>query len=204
MTDERPKPKQLLRPYQIEEHERTRDQMQSVLQDRTAAGKRDARVTLQKTEAALAEGTPQPVPIEERDAVEAEISELAGTIQHGMLSDEEMRRNPFGSVGRHVDWEKRNKWNIARYKELMLRTHIGSDDPDVASIERLRPATANVNYDNAQIPRDRVFSFPSEQYKRGWDDAFGKKTPEEIAAHVARLEADLDAATAPGSEKGAA
>ncbi len=78
----------------------------------------------------------------------------------GMLSQEEMRTNPPGAVDKHLNWEKANKQNIAKWKNLMLRMNVGTEDQDLCNIERLRPTKSTMNMDGAQVSRTQYFMPP--------------------------------------------
>lgn len=85
------------------------------------------------------------------DSAKSRIDTLVADITKGMPSDEEMRKCPPGAVGRHMAWEKRTKESVSEYKRLMIATNMGSDDPELASIERLRPTKSTLNMHNAVV-----------------------------------------------------
>lgn len=119
---------------------------------------------------------------EERDKAAKRVKELEGQIREGMLSAEEMRRNPPGAVDQNVWWERKNKKRIALWRDLNMALHKGipADQAEaLTSVERLRPRTSQLNMDNAQIPVARTFSFPSQQYQDNYDAIFKKSEPEE-------------------------
>lgn len=99
----------------------------------------------------------------ERDAAVQEFGRLESEIKVGMLSSEEMRRNPPGAVNRHIAWENRNKGKIARWKHLGLRLAAGGDmrgdvgaAQDAVNIELLRPLSngaRSLSMEGAQIPK---------------------------------------------------
>lgn len=80
----------------------------------------------------------------------------------GMPSQEEMRRNPPGAVGKHMGWEKRNKLKLIAWKNAQLILNKGTDDPDVANFERFRPTVSTLNIDNAAIPKTTHYHFPDK------------------------------------------
>lgn len=104
----------------------------------------------------------------ELDAVVKEEKELREQWQVGMLSHEEMRKNPPGAVDRLRAWEKKNKSKVLRWKNAQRTINPDNDDQDLASIERFRPKTSQLNMDNAQI-QGTNFNFPSEAFKEGFD-----------------------------------
>tara|TARA_R110000803_G_scaffold210440_2_gene282267 strand:+ start:32266 stop:32928 length:663 start_codon:yes stop_codon:yes gene_type:complete len=85
------------------------------------------------------------------DLAKSRIETLKVDIAKGMPTDEEMRKCPPGAVGRHMEWEKRTKESVSEYKRLMIATNTGSDDPELASIERLRPTKNTLNMHNAVV-----------------------------------------------------
>lgn len=91
-----------------------------------------------------------------RDELVREERELAEKIRAGMLTHEEMRRNPPGAVGRHMRWEAANKDNILAWKNLRRLNNPDDTDEDLANIEMLRPslgvAGASSFMADAQIP----------------------------------------------------
>lgn len=75
-----------------------------------------------------------------------EIAKLAGevmesTIRPALLTREEMRRNPAGSVGKflRVENSKPIKQAIQHWKRAQLALEPDSQDPDLANVERFRP-----------------------------------------------------------------
>jgi hypothetical protein len=125
----------------------------------------------------------------ERDAAAKEVKELEQQMRVGMLSAEEMRRNPPGAVDQNVWWERKNKWRVNRWRALQTALHkgiAGDQSRSLLDIERFRPRASQMNMDNAQIPAARTFSFPSEEFKEGWERIYGTKkaegAPEEPAS----------------------
>ena len=104
----------------------------------------------------------------ELDAVVKEEKQLREEWQVGMLSHEEMRKNPPGAVDRLRAWDKKNKSKVLRWKNAQRTINPDNDDQDLASIERFRPKTSQLNMDNAQI-QGTNFNFPSEAFKEGFD-----------------------------------
>lgn len=96
---------------------------------------------------------PRPFAQHEIDAAVRRAQELGEQIRaDGMLSHEEMRKCPPGAVDAHRSWEKRNIGRILEWKNLQRRIHAGSEDMDVADIEKLRPRTSAMSMDGALIP----------------------------------------------------
>lgn len=104
--------------------------------------------------------------------------ELREEIVPNMLSQEEMRKAPAGSVGRQIAFEKRYKEKILRWKNAMRTIHRGSDDPDIANLERFRPTVSQHNMHGALI-QGKDFNFPSQKYLEGYDGIdWSKRTRE--------------------------
>jgi len=98
------------------------------------------RAEAQRLGQAIESGTPKQLRGSTKDAMYNESKALAEKIQEGMCSRDEMR-NPekhSGAIGKHVEWEKRNKQNIERWKQIQ-RT-LEHSDPTSSNIERLRRA----------------------------------------------------------------
>lgn len=106
--------------------------------------------------------TQRPTPFQSTEidhAVRRE-AELRDQISRGMLSHEEMRKNPPGAVDRHRAWEKRAKPLINEWKNIQRRLHAGDDAEEVASVERFRPTASTMNMDGAQIQGKNFFLPP--------------------------------------------
>jgi hypothetical protein len=178
--------KQLMRMHQREDLRAEIDGMREMLpqlksaQDRGSVAQRAKRL-----EASLQEQSPDPnLPGSAKDKLDKERKALEAEFTQGMLSQEEMRKNPAGSVGHHMKWEKANKKNILRWKNINLMLEPDSNDPDLANIERLRPVGASdrVRLD-AQIPGKMSYlNIPQEN----WDEAFEGKGPQNTALQQAQ------------------
>lgn len=133
----------------------------------------------------LERSMPEPItnPVEKDHLAKVE-RDLREKITTGMLSQEEMRKNPAGAVDRHRRWERANKADIMTWKNARLQLHADGSDPstwdrDTANLEQFRPegARERVRLD-AQIPGKMAFTgVPQEQ----WDTAFQGKGPENTA-----------------------
>ena len=94
--------------------------------------------------------------------------ELREEIVPNMASQEEMRKAPAGSVGRFMAFEKKYKEKILRWKNCQRTIHRGSDDPDIANLERFRPVVSQHNMHGAQI-QGQDFNFATQQYLENYD-----------------------------------
>jgi len=86
----------------------------------------------------IAEGTPSKVRGADKDKLYSESKALEEKIKDGMCSKDEMNnpaKNP-GCIRKHYEWEKRNKGNIERWKQIQRQ--LEHADPTVSNIERLR------------------------------------------------------------------
>ena len=114
----------------------------------------------------LAEKAPQPYEADAIDTAAQRAAILREKISEGMLSRVDMRRNPVGAVDRHIKWERANKGRIKEYKHIMLRLNAGTDERDVANIEKLRPE-GNVGGYTAEAQIPGAFAM-SAQAKANW------------------------------------
>src|SRR5437867_8309443 len=140
----KPLDKNLLRPGQVQELNDEKVVLESTLrgdfgyqiQDRGAAVRK-----LRGIDKMLADQAPEKLTGPETDRLAKEEKELREQILPGMLSREEMRKNPPTAVDRHIRWERENKSRIARWKNIRLQLNAGTGDRDVANLEQYRPET---------------------------------------------------------------
>jgi hypothetical protein len=120
----------------------------------------------------LEENSPPQLSAPTRDALLKRQRELREKIKDGMLTHEEMRRNPPGAVDRHRRWEKQNTDRILEYKNVCRALEPDSDAKDLASVEVFRPSRPFQYNSNSQIAGHFAYSdVPQEN----WDQTFGKK-----------------------------
>lgn len=169
----------LLRPEQRSEMLAERDVLRTKLSNPHIEDKGAVAKQLRNLETQLETQTPKPYKPTEIDAAVRRERELREQLLAGMPSQEEMRKNPPGAVGKHMEWERRNKQRLLEWKEIRLRLNHDNADPDVANFERFRPTTSTLNMDNAQIPGTQYFMPPtSPQYQENFERIFGKKEKE--------------------------
>lgn len=176
------KSRRLFRPWEANEVKNNKRTLERALasphiEDKSAVRDAIGRLNNMEREHGVPDFTPA-----ERDKASKRVKELEEQIKEGMLSHEEMRRNPPGAVDQNVWWERRNKKKIALWRDLNMALHKGipaDQAQSLTSVERLRPRTSRLNMDNAQIPAVRAFSFPSELYQQNYDSIFKPKAPEE-------------------------
>ncbi len=140
-----------LRPNQVNEYKaEERDLIEKLKQPETDKGAANGQ--LMRLRRSLENQTPKEVLGKAKDAMLKENKELLSSILDGMPSQEEMRKNPPGAVGKHRMWDKRTKEDVIRWKNNELRLNAGSEDPDICNLERHRPKKSSLSMDNAQIP----------------------------------------------------
>lgn len=169
----------LLRPHQVESLERDISRMEQTLSPAAALFTKDidrGEMTrqLRSTEKMLETQRPKEIPETELDqAVKREAQLRQEIVEDGMLSHEEMRKNPPGAVSRHMKWEDRNKGKIQEWKTLRLRLNVGDDDGDLANMEQFRPTQSSMNMDGAQITGKSIFLPPdNEAFRKGYDNVW--------------------------------
>lgn len=187
----------LLRPNQIDSLKREQEDLQGVIYGRPGAdgslpGYRsqapgEVRGRLRRVDKMLADQAPEPLTGDEADKASKLEKELRTEITHGMLSAEEMRKNPATAVDRHMRWEKVNKAKILRWKNLRLQLNAGSEERDVANLEQYRPASSGHRImTDAQIPGLHTMS---EQAKDNWP--LGEPKCDTAVAQNARVRKEL-------------
>lgn len=178
--------KNFLRPSEIEECEEDKRLLNSMI-DRRKYDRRVQHAEIQRSLRAVdkrMEQAPPDLTPDQRDRVSKRIEELESKLQDGILSQEEMRRNPPHAVPQNLRWQRKNKANIHEWKNLQLALMKGASQTDVAealNVARLRPRVNQLNMHGAQIPQTRAYSFPTPQYSEAWDRIFGGESEAEFA-----------------------
>jgi len=132
--------KQLLRFHQREELKGEIDQMEGMVpQLKTPTDRNEVQKRLKRLQGSLVSQSPHELPGDIKNKLYAESKQLESELTTGMLSQEEMRKNPAGSVGQHMRWERANKKKILRWKNIQQMLDPSSDDPDLSNFERFRP-----------------------------------------------------------------
>lgn len=162
----------LMRPHQVDAAQSELDRINQMLsapphiagqvQDR---GKLIAR--RRRLEKTMETEAPKPYSPEEKDRAIARRDDLEGDIRQGMPTAAEMRRNPPGTVDKHLRWERTKKQKIMEWKHICARLNAGGDvaeriESEVSNVERLRPVGGPTegNMHGAAIPGQQFF-FPS-------------------------------------------
>lgn len=148
----------LLRQDQVVEMEADKVSAEKKLASQTFQGDRaEVAAQLRALNHQLESQRPRTYEGAELDAAVRRERELRDQFTQGMLSQEEMRKNPPGATGRLIEWEKKNLHIVEEWQNIRRRLNVGSDDPEIASIERYRPTVSTMNMDNAQIAGKLIF-----------------------------------------------
>ena len=138
----------------------------------------------------LEEQKPPDLSAAELDVVAKDQKELSDSISSEMPTRDMMMRNPSGAVGYNINFEKKHKGNILRWKRNQVLLNRGSDDPDVANAERLRPGgDALLSYAGAQIPRKAEYSIASPQFSENYDEVNWQEKMSSLEAKIVSVEA---------------
>ena len=158
-TLERPKVA-LLRNDQVEEMLGEKESLTKKLNNPSIQDKGTVSEQLRRLNTQLETQRPKEYRSDEIDAAVKREEQLRSEFTKDMLSQEEMRKNPSGAVGRHLKWERENGAKIEEWQNIRRRLYVGSDDPDIASIERYRPVTSTMSMHDVQIPGKLMFMPP--------------------------------------------
>jgi hypothetical protein len=186
-----------LRQNQIEEIENEKRVLERTLQSRDVQERGNLVNHLKRIDTQIEKQSPPDLTGEDRDKLTRECKEIEGRLQPLMPSDEEMRRNPPGVVGRHMRYEKAAKskkhfdeGDLFHWKDNQLALNKGDHDPDVANFERMRPMHNHGSMQGAQIPGQQFFGTnPSEAFKEGHDRTFGEEVTIEDETPLVRAKA---------------
>lgn len=198
----------LLRPDQMSEYQRDIDSAKRQLDNPNVQDKGAVRKRLTEISRQYDAQAPRPITDGKlKDRLAAEAKQLLDEITPGMLSQEEMRKNPPRAVDRHMKWEAANKKKILRWKKIQLMLNADQSRPhtwdrDAANLEAYRPegASNRVRLD-AQIPGAMSYgNVPDEN----WKAAFGSTAPDNSALNQAiRVAEEVEkTADAPSAKKG--
>lgn len=152
--------KPLLRHDQVQEMLGEKESLVKKLANPRIEDKGTVAEQLRRLEGQLESQRPKEYSSTEIDAAVRREQILREQFTDGMLSQEEMRKNPAGAVGRLLEWERKNIRAIEEWQNIRRRLHVGSDDPDIASIERYRPVTSTMPMHDTQIQGKMMFMPP--------------------------------------------
>ena len=94
----------------------------------------------------LFDNSPRPYVETEIDPAVRREGELRERLSSTMLTQAEMRRNPYGATDKLRAWEGKYKQDVLEWKNLRLRLHVSGlidehpDAREVANLEQFRPA----------------------------------------------------------------
>jgi hypothetical protein len=185
VTDKRGKLKtkatRWLRKKERESKEEERDRIKAQLSyTGPGAGSADQKANAAKwmhhLDEDLEDNSPPPLTKDQQDAAYKREQELTAFIKEGMLTQEEMRRNPVSAVDRHMKWEAAKKSAILEWKNLRILLNAEAREQDLANVETLRPSQAATSgmlasssfMPDAQIPG--VFGM-TPLAKQNWPEA---------------------------------
>lgn len=185
--------KNLLRPNQIDELHGERQQLESNIRtsEDPRADKKMMRRQLAGIDRMMEAQAPEPLQPSEKDEMAKEEKRLRAQITEGMPDDETMRKNPPGAVDWHMSWERKNKRDIMRWKNIRLQlAGDETDNHEIANLERYRPKGGrNSLQTGAQIPGH--LSMQGVDPARH-DLAFGDQEKKEAALKVLAEEMGMD------------
>jgi hypothetical protein len=191
-----------LRQNQIDQIENEKSVILRTLQGREVQDRGNLNSHVSRIDKQLLEQAPPDLNGEQRDQAVRENAEIEARLVPLMPSDEEMRRNPPGVIGRHKKFDKASKskkhfkeGDIFRWKDNRLALNKGDDDPDLANFEIMRPMHNNGSMLGAQIPGVQYHGTnPSEAFKEGWTRTFDTSGKEvtSVVATTAKAETVLD------------
>ena len=108
----------------------------------TQSQKEELYTRRENLEASLEATRPPKLDGKTTNALVNRLSEVETQIKTGMLSEEEMWRNPPGSVDRHRKWDSKNKDAVLERRNILIALEPDSDDIERTSVEILRPQLA--------------------------------------------------------------
>jgi len=181
-----------LRNHQVQEYQSEAARLQSVVNappyvtgvDRGGAARQYKQVAK-----LLDEQAAKPLSGAKKDQVAKLAGEVLEEIKGAMLPSEEMRRNPAGAVGKFLRTENSPEVQakIQHWKRAQLALEPGSNDPDLANVERFRPTMhmggPGTFMAGAQIPGNFAMS---AQAKENWP--LGEPTINTAVAQVRKRE----------------
>lgn len=134
---------------------------------------------LKKIDKMLEQAPPDLTPVQ-KDKVAKKIKELEEDIKVGMVSHEDMRKNPDGAVDQNMAWLSQKKAKVFAWQNLLAAQHKGIDQRmanDLFNVDRLRPRTSTLNLESAQIPGTNFYfntdpDAPAHEAAMIWEEVF--------------------------------
>ena len=175
--------KRLLSPYEQQQLAADTTFLRKQMDNPHVQMKGDVEKALRRTNDHASQYSPPDLTADQRDRAAKEIDRLESEISQGMLSSEEMRRNPRtgtsdSATSRNLAWHRKNSKKVERWRSLQKALYKSMDRHDLAeklSIERLRPRMSHMPMNDCAIPQARTMLLPSEQYAENFDRIFGPK-----------------------------
>ncbi|KPK68181.1 hypothetical protein AMJ82_08955 [candidate division TA06 bacterium SM23_40] len=152
---------------QRQDLEGDKEYFENQLKNPLVQDKPTVRRNLQRIERDLETQSPPILSGPDLDKVVTREKELREEIVPNMLSQEEMRKAPAGSIGREMAFQKKYKRKIIEWKNCRRTIYRESDDPDVANLECFRPEISRGNVENCLIPGQK-FDFPSRRFQENY------------------------------------
>lgn len=155
-----PKIVSLLSPDQQQQFDEDIRECKEALEDPKVQKKGEVRQRMRNLELSYQRQAPQAITGMDKDRLARLETRVRDKIREGMLTQEEMRKNPASAVDRHIKWERANKANILLYKKIrrVQATMDGGSpatwDREASNIEQFRPggAVGRGYRGDAQIP----------------------------------------------------
>jgi len=106
----------------------------------------------------------------ESDTLRKRNADIEASIAPLAPSRDEMMKNPPGTVGKNIAFERAHKQKILEWKRNQVILNRDSEDPDAANFERIRRVSdRSVNYEDSQIGGEKSFSVPTPTYMSNYD-----------------------------------
>lgn len=172
-----------LRPHEVQRCESDKKLLESTLANAHLQPNLDKAAAFQalRTVDEHLKQAPPDLSSQQLDRVDKRIAQLEEQMRPGMLSRDEMMRNPPGAVDQNILWERANKARILEWKNLQVAKHKGASQQEVAAkcrIARLRPGMSHLPMEGAQISRTKEMVIPSLDYSKPgghYDRIFGAR-----------------------------
>jgi hypothetical protein len=109
---------------------------------------------------------------ETKDALYKELQREEEIYRQGMVSHEEMRRNPVGAVDRHLKHSKANRDRALKIKNLRMLLNPDSDEQDLCNLENLRPSIVRPDGTSTFMPGAQISGHfaMTPQAKANWPE----------------------------------
>lgn len=158
---------------------------------RTGTDVAEASSRMRRLKKQLVDYSPTEVDGRVKDKLAARAKAIEEEVLNGMPTQEEMRKNPAGMVGRHMRWEKKFKRKILEWKNIQQMLEPDSNDPDLSNFERLRPSGEMDRFrGDAQINGLMSYGNIPQEF---WDLVFKGAKPNSALEQVKKVETEAQA-----------